>query len=404
MKALLVVLSAVALRSIPLIAGLIVARSNGAARYADFVLAMSLLNLVGSIFQLGVVPQVLSSRADSSRGTFGARAAVVAVWLFAIVAAVLLVSGLFRFGDAAIYAFAAGASLGLLAASLASAMLCRAQQFRTLVWQSGGFLGTSLVGMLAVVTPGVSSVVSLWMAGALIAGAGLVWMHVTARGQTGAWRFPRGGDGEWRAFLRNAAFSAAFGTMMMLGYYLGNVRAVSIEDPQLRGSVALGLQMLALVVFVPGALSSYFVPRFQRLEGRDSSRQFVANAARVYLLLGVGTATACLLMMPVIAMAWDLEVRRESMLIFATLMFAAVLASTNAVFNQLFVSLRAFGAQAIFGCVWVLVVAGVLHWAPPSGTNVGLALVSGYAVLLASLMLYARRGGFSDLWGTHAER
>ena len=90
MSAIYVVVSALLLRILPLVFGIAVARTLGAAEYADFVLTLALLSLIASIFQLSVVPQLIRSENSTSWGDFVSASAFLSVMCFLPIACAIV--------------------------------------------------------------------------------------------------------------------------------------------------------------------------------------------------------------------------------------------------------------------------------------------------------------------------
>lgn len=385
--------SAVMLRALPILAGLSVARAHGEGAYADFVLLVSFLNLAAAVIQLGIVPQILSNSLESQDGVLAVRLGVIGASAFAVCAYPLSTMVPHVMREPGVQSFAAGCVGGLVCASVSAAVLSRRYEYSKLLNQAGVFLLVTGTATIAVLLGNRLEVSLLFFAGSMIVLSGACWMYVTSSCVLGRWQRPFADRGTWKSVVARGVFSSLFGLATLLGFYVVNARTGSLDSGAGRGSIAIGLQLLAIVIFVPGALSPYLIPKLQAESSDAGVRRLIFKAMATYASLAVLVAGSCIVLLPAISLVWGFEMPKDGQLAFGLLMLAAVLAASNAALNQYFVSVRSFGLQAALACVWLTVVMSIMLPTDVTITMPGFALIVAYVViLLLGSVILVRRG------------
>lgn len=389
--------SAVLMRSLSIIFGLVVARLSGIDAYSDYVLALSLFNMVASVFQLGLVPQIIRSDGTSEWGDFLRSVAPFTIVVYAPVACiVMLVEPVLR-ANLGVSIFAASSAFGLLAGTTAGALQCRSRRFVEFFGYSCTFFALCVapvfLGMFLESTFDALLVIS----GAWMALVGLAWL-VAVMKQEHAHENAMARDWTtWRDYFRDAASSAAFGLVVAFGFYAVNRSAVLIDDGNSRATIALGVQVLSVVIFIPGALSSYLVPTLRFEAASTAVRRLVLKSAVAYLAIGSMVAAALWVLRPSLEVLYGLRIAGADLVAFAVLLAASVVAASNAIFNQLFVAWRRFGHQLLLALLWLVTLIVGLLVADGEPVAIGSGLLVAYIALACASLALVWRGRMPGL-------
>jgi hypothetical protein len=175
----------------------------------------------------------------------------------------------------------------------------------------------------------------------------------------------------------------------MGGLFITAAYARSLGDLQGFVAFSAGLQVFSIVIFIPGALSSYFVPRLSKA----SDAAFFAtirSALKTYLILGCISCLGALVIGPVLLAHLGLSLDLRTFLIYGIVQLAAALAALNAAFNQLLVSAGRFSMLTALSALWLLVLLLVQYVLEADAISVSLSLFIAYSVLLLSSWLACR--------------
>jgi hypothetical protein len=386
-----VVGSAMLSRALPLALGFLIASKFEAAVYADAVLWLTAANLAGALPTLAITPHVLRSQSAGEALHLASRGVLVGIPLIVISTSaiapllgngrsifflVTYTSGVFMIGvsqailnqarrnKAAFRHAAAVSTVTLLTATVATVNSASAE--RVLV-----HVGVAL---------GVGSALSLYFASRKVVADGNVGQqHVLGRQQ-----------------LWDAIYSGFFNLLLIAGLFVCGLAARSSGDAQGFASFSLGMQMFSVIVFVPGALSSYFVPRLTR---NGSVSENFRGIFVAYAKLGAFAFVVALVLLPILFAHVGIDRTERNVITYALIQVSALVAATNAAFNQSFVSEGRFRKLAALSVLWFIALVGSLALMPRTSTMVAFSVLVAYViVLVAAAVIRAGLSGSRRIW------
>ncbi len=380
-----VVLSAALLaRAMPLAIGFIVATLFGSKDYADTVLLITAANLCGVLPMLAVTPLVLRSKDDGMAVWLASRGILAGLPL--ILAGSLLVSRYLEPIGNGFFLFAYSSAVFVL--GVAQSLHNQRMENAKALLHACAVVAVALVGgVVAYIAAGSRAVFLDALAAAMLAAALLSFASIRRRYACTHVSVPR------RDFMTgslDALWSGLFSFLLIAGLFIAGLKAKHAGDPPAFVVFSLGLQVFSVVVFIPGALSSYFIPRLVRSEP-GALRSGVNSTVRAY------TTIAMLLFVVVIVISpicfWYLQQPLGSRLfsIFALIQLAALLAAINAAYNQVLVGLGRFFTLAILSLVWLLVFLGAQSLGGGGVVWIASALVIAYGVLVLTSRFACRK-------------
>ena len=379
-----VLAAALMARMMPLAIGLLVATLFTSADYADTVVLLTAANLCGALPMLAVTPQVIRSESSGMAMWLASRGLVVGIPIIALSAWATVQylrepgSGFFVSAYAsALFVLGVAQSLHNQRMENSRALL-HAGAVTTLAVFGGllGYLGDgtvsgfvhSLAGTMLVAA--LISYSSIWLRRDRLASS-LSKPHLA----TGV------GDAIWSGF---------FGLLVVAGLFIAGARVKHAGDEAAYVAFTLGLQVFSVVIFIPGALSAYLVPRLVR-SGAAGARDALTATVRTYALIGVVALLSAMLVAPVLFQYLQQPAEPRQWWIFALIQVAAVLAAINAAFTQTLVSMGRFRALAMLSLAWLVVLLGFLVVARLDGVWIAAALAIDYAVLVSASGTVCRR-------------
>jgi hypothetical protein len=246
-----------------------------------------------------------------------------------------------------------------------------------LFWTAITFFIVAAVPLVAAITLVGSVHDYVGVYGVWIAAAGCSWLIVVFRPKRLKYLSMSLRNAPWKSFIRDALLSASFGVLMMLGFYLTNLGATQIANTANRAVVAVGLQLFAIVVFVPGALSSYIVPKLRSADVAGA-RSLVLRSATIYLVFGSVAVLVVLLLRPILEGLYGIEIVGDTMIALILILVAA--------------ATRQFGLQLCFAGLWLLVLAIGLWMANGDVIGAGLAFCGAFVLLFMVSLTQFRLG------------
>lgn len=380
---LLVLGSALVQRAMPLTIGFVVASLFGASDYADTVLLINAANLCGSLPTLAVTPQILRTL-DERMAIWLASRGFLAGTPF-IFAATLSVSGYMgSIGDAF---FLFTYSSGVFVFGIAQAILNQQMRHFDALVHAGAISILSLVSGLCVYGFDASSSAFRVLLGVTMLLLSLASFFLARRQNLKAGNaFP---GTQLAADFSNAIWSGVFSALVLGGLFVSNYRVKMSGSHSDYVAFSLGLQMFAVVVFVPGAMSSYFVPKLVRANSA-SARQSMNAAVQSYLVVGLLAFFGAVALSPWLLRYLDQQPSTRQFEIFVLIQAAAMLAAVNAAYNQVLVVLGRFAFMAGLSLVWLTTMLCVQLF-QDGGTWIALSLVVAYGTLVVTSGLGCHR-------------
>lgn len=371
-----VVLSAALLaRVMPLAIGFVVATLFGSKDYADTVLLITAANLCGVLPMLAVTPQVLRSQDSSLALWLASRGIIVGIPL--ILGGTLLASrhlesignGFFLFAySAAVFVFGLAQALHNQRMENAEALLHAVAV--AMVSLASGVMAYLVVGSK---TAFLDALAAAMLAAALLSFASIRYRHVRMHVVRPVRDFTAGS--------LDALWSGLFSFLLIAGLFVAGLNAKQADDPPAFVAFSLGLQVFSVVVFIPGALSSYFIPRLVRSEP-GTLRRGVNSTMRAYVVVATLMFGLAMAISPLCFQYLQLPLEPRLFSIFALIQLAAVLAAVNAAYNQVLVGLGRFFALAMLSLAWFLVLLGAQSFGYGGGVWIASTLVIAYGVLV----------------------
>lgn len=371
-----IVLSAALLtRAMPLAIGFLVATLFTSGDYADTVLLITAANLCGSLPLLAVTPQVIRSESRemavwlASRGILaGTPVILAAAWMAA-----------HYLGEPSSRIFLAAYASAVFVLGITQSLQNQRMESRSALLHASAISAIALMGGLFGYLAGAAVAQFLNALAVTMLVAGLLSFDSIRR------RSSRLGGGFSRPHIASGALDALlsglFGILLLAGLFAAGLRAKQAGDPAAYVAFTLGLQAFSVVVFVPGSLSSYFVPRLIQ-SGVAAAPSALALAVRIYTFIAILMFLLALLLAPLLFYYLNQAGEARQWVVFTLIQLAAVLAATNAAYNQLLVGLGRFFALAILSLTWLVVLASLLAVAGSRVEWVAGALVAAYAVLV----------------------
>ena len=374
----LVVSAALLSRLMPIAIGFLVATIFGARSYADAVLLITAANLSGSLPTLAVTPLVIRCSDNNEAITLATRGVIVGAAV--ILVATACISQYLKIPGAWVFLLTYTCAVFVLGVSLA----VHNQQMRNLaaLWHAGLVsvlsLGAAMCSLLFsfkshtfLATLGISMLV--------ISMVSFLTLHLHRRATETKPLVNSLGS----AKLSDALLSGMFSLLVIAGLFLSNLRARNTGDPEGIIAFAVGLQVFSVVVFVPSALSSHFIPALVRA-GEASTKGMLVAAQRTYLMLGVPMCLVALAASPLLFRYLHVSFAGPNFLTFGLIQVAALLAAINAAYNQVWASLGRFSLMAGLNAIWLLSVLASQAILGGGTVMVSLSLVVGYAVLMVA--------------------
>ena len=382
----LVLAAALLTRAMPLAIGVLVATFFGPSDYADTVLMITAANLCGSLPMLAVTPLILRSP-DDALATWLARRGV-ALGLPLILVAALLVSPVLNLVGNWVFLFCYSAAVFVFGV----AQTLHNQRLDNL---------RALFHATAVTAAALFAAVATYLAG------GAVWLVVNALAATmlaasllsfalirvAAKPQPKP---HFASGALNALWSGLFSLLVIAGLFISASRARHAGDPDGYVAFSLGLQVFSIVVFIPGAMSGYFIPKLVRAGAETGTR--IGPAVRAYLLLAVPAFCAAVALSPLFFRYLEQPPQPRLIAIFALIQFAAVLAAVNAAYNQVLVASGRFATLAMLSAGWLLTLVGVLWLRGDQTIWIAAAIALAYAALV-----FASRHACRSAWPRRKE-
>ncbi len=369
----------------PIAIGFLVATFFGARSYANAVLLITAANLSGSLPTLAITPSVIRCEDNREAAWLATRGVIIGLLLILAITTIVVhsigmpeswiflssyTSAVFVNGvsqavqNQQVRNFSALCHAGIISAASVLAALCSLSFLRDL----NVFLDTLGITMLLVT---IASFLDARL------------HHGVAAGETTI--KPVGAGQVW-----NALYSGLFGLMLLAGLFFSNLRAKNSGDIEGVVAFALGLQVFSVVVFVPGALSSYFIPALVRA-GRGSAEGMLAAAQRTYLALGLPMCVIALLASPLLFRYLHIALSLHNLLTYGLIQAAAALAALNAAYNQLWVSMGRFALMAGLSALWLLSLFGCQAIFGRDTVLISLSLLIAYGILIIAAWQAARR-------------
>ena len=380
-----VVLSAALLaRAMPLAIGFIVATLFGSKDYADTVLLITAANLCGVLPMLAVTPLVLRSKDDGMAVWLASRGILAGLPL--ILAGSLLVSRYLEPIGNGFFLFAYSSAVFVL--GVAQSLHNQRMENAKALLHACAVVAVALVGgVVAYIAAGSRAVFLDALAAAMLAAALLSFASIRRRHARAHAAMP---DAHPMAGLLDALWSGLFSLFVIGGLFLAGLKAKHAGDPAGYVAFSLGLQVFSVVVFIPGALSSYFIPRMVRSE-IGTLRDDVAATVRAYAMIGALAFAGAMIISPLCFRYLQQPGEPRLFGIFALVQFAALLAAVNAAYNQVLVGLARFPMLALLSLLWLLVLLAGLSLGDDRGVWIAAALVAAYAVLVLASGYACRR-------------
>ena len=384
LRARFVVLSAALLaRAMPLAIGFIVATLFGSKDYADTVLLITAANLCGVLPMLAVTPLVLRSQDDGMAVWLALRGILAGLPL--ILAGSLLVSRYLESIGNGFFLFAYSSAVFVL--GVAQSLHNQRMENTKALLHACAVVSVALVtGVVAYLAVGSKTVFLDALAAAMLAAALLSFASIRHRARTHA----EAPDPHPAAGLLDALWSGLFSLFVIAGLFLAGLKAKHAGDPAEYVAFSLGLQVFSVVVFIPGALSSYFIPRMVRAE-IGTLRDDVTATVRAYAMIGVLAFAGAMIISPLCFRYLQQPGEPRLFGIFALVQFAALLAAVNAAYNQVLVGLARFSMLALLSLLWLLVLLAGLLLGDDRGIWIAAALAAAYGVLVLASGYACRR-------------
>lgn len=379
-------------RSIPIVLGIIALKYYGAAQYASYVFALSFANVIIAVSLLSICPLILGT--NSLRGYAEPLARIgfvlsliIGTCTFAILPKQVLPEGLKLF--AWIY-FVASLAFGITQALLNS----RRNHLKALIY-------SIIVSVMSVALP----VSYLGSRSETISGTGfeviiipygvlsILLLFLTLRGFTleiNSYLFDLGQIGKqvgWHSVL-----SGLFGGLFMLGFFLVNNNAMESSNESYKVCLALALQLFTVTVFIPGAMSSYFVPSLSHLtDHKDKYRESVPMI-KMYILIGLVFCLLVAAMLPLFFKFYQIPNNALNYSIVLLIQISAVVAAANAALTQFSVSISSYSVLLLSSIVWFSVLILCLYMLPSASFQSASSLLIAYLVSTAFIYLcYSRQ-------------
>lgn len=375
-RARLAVLSAALLaRMMPLTIGLLVATLFTPADYADTVVLLIAANLCGSMPMLAVTPLVIRSESSGMAIWLASRGLVVGIPIIAL-SAWAAAQYLSEPGSGA---FVSAYASAVFVLGVAQSLQNQQMENNRALLHAGAVTALALLGGLVgylgegTVSGFVHSLAGTMLVASLVSFASILLRH------------DRLGQCLLKPHLATGAsdaiWSGLFSLFVVGGLFIAGARVKHAGDESAYVAFTLGLQVFSVVVFIPGALSSYFVPRLVRSSAAEAQDALVA-AVRAYALIGATALLVAMLAAPMLFHHLLQPAAPHQWAIFALIQIAALLAAINAAFTQALVSMGRFGVLALLSLAWLAVLLGCLVVAERHVVWIAAALAIAYAALV----------------------
>lgn len=379
-----VVSAALFARMMPLAVGLMMAGLFDSKTYTEAVLLITAANLCGCLPMLAVTPQVLRASDAGMAVWLASRGLIVGLPL--ILFGTLLVSKLLPTAHSTFFLFAYAAAMFVLGVTQ-SVLNQGMQDTRALIHAGAVTISALLAGMAGFAAGGKPVVVLNVLSATMLLAALFSFARIRIRHERAAVEFHKPHFG---SDALEALWSGLFSFFVIAGLFLSASMAGKSTDHPDFVAFSLGLQMFSVVVFIPGALGSYFIPRLVRSGAADAAASS-GVVVRSYAWLAMLSLVAAMALSPLCFRYLQVAAQAEQYMIVALIQLAAALAAINAAYNQVLVGQGRFAMLASFSLLWLLVVSAVQFVAGGRVIWIAGSLIIAYGALVVASAAACRR-------------
>lgn len=155
--------------------------------------------------------------------------------------------------------------------------------------------------------------------------------------------------------MMKSIYSSLFGLPFLVVFFLLGQQVNFSSDIDNKAAFFLGFQLFSIILFIPGALGSVFVPRLSQAMSTHK-RKLIFQLSSFYFLVGLGWLILIYLILPYLFQWYGISPNRELFVMVLVWQIAGIFAALGAIQNQLLVAFNDYSFLLLGSLIWAALV------------------------------------------------
>ncbi|WP_131762413.1 hypothetical protein [Legionella jamestowniensis] len=374
-------------RFAPIMLGALIAHKLGEDAYTQFVLFLTISNVVTNFSLMGTIPRILSLPSDSEDRLLRLQYGGFANLFFSLI----ILSLLFLFGiclperpdsvnahvQILIFISILFYCLGYFLLSLASAILNRSNEHRLAgyLWFYNSLIIFGLSVFLIIFDNYYLLLLLfslMWMFLGLYS-----WFKITGNCIKLCKKIFKD---NFLVEMAKSTYSALFGLPFLIIFFLFGKQINASPDIVGKSAFFLGFQLFTVVIFIPGILGGILVPKLSQNLYKQK-KVLISNLNFYYLIVGIIWLAAVCLALPLLFRIYGIVMSNKIIIVVLLWQISGIIASLGAIQNQLLVSQGKYTFLLIGSLLWAIIAVSIAGFIRDQMLGKVVGILGAYLVL-----------------------